>query len=112
MDNPKYLLFTGSDDQYYFKLTAPNGQTILVSEGYTNKKNCEKGISSVRTNAPEDAHYKRLDSAGGQYYFNLVASNGQVIGKSEMYQTKKSRENGIAAVKINAIHAPTEDTTD
>ena len=38
----------------------------------------------------------------GQNYFNLKASNGQVILTSEMYTTMKSCENGIASVKKNA----------
>ena len=38
----------------------------------------------------------------GQYYFNLKASNGQIILASEMYKEKSSAENGIASVKKNA----------
>ena len=38
----------------------------------------------------------------GQNYFNLKASNGQIILSSEMYTTMKSCENGIASVKKNA----------
>jgi hypothetical protein len=38
----------------------------------------------------------------GKFFFNLKASNGQIILSSEMYETKKSAENGIASVKKNA----------
>ena len=38
----------------------------------------------------------------GQFYFNLKATNGQVILSSEMYTTLKACENGIASVKKNA----------
>ena len=37
-----------------------------------------------------------------QFYFNLVAVNGQTILRSEAYTTKKGCLNGINAVKINA----------
>lgn len=37
----------------------------------------------------------------GQYYFNLLASNGQIILSSEMYKAKASAESGIASVKKN-----------
>jgi uncharacterized protein YegP (UPF0339 family) len=40
----------------------------------------------------------------GQYYFNLKASNGQIILASEMYKEKGSAENGIASVKKNAAN--------
>ncbi len=39
-----------------------------------------------------------------QYYFNLKASNGQIILASEMYKEKGSAENGIASVKKNAAN--------
>ncbi len=38
----------------------------------------------------------------GQFYFNLKATNGQVILTSEMYTTKAAAENGIASVQKNA----------
>jgi uncharacterized protein YegP (UPF0339 family) len=34
--------------------------------------------------------------------FNLKASNGQIILTSELYESKKAAENGIASVKKNA----------
>lgn len=42
---------------------------------------------------------------GGQYRFNLKASNGQVIATSEGYSSKASAMNGIASVKSNAADA-------
>ena len=38
----------------------------------------------------------------GQFYFNLVAGNGQTILKSEAYTTKPACLNGINSVKSNA----------
>jgi uncharacterized protein YegP (UPF0339 family) len=37
----------------------------------------------------------------GDYYFNLLAGNGQIIISSEMYKSKASAENGIASIKKN-----------
>jgi uncharacterized protein YegP (UPF0339 family) len=34
-------------------------------------------------------------SKDGQFYFNLTATNGQVIATSEMYTTKKSAQTGF-----------------
>jgi uncharacterized protein YegP (UPF0339 family) len=38
----------------------------------------------------------------GQHYFNLLASNGQVILTSEGYTTSSAMHNGIESVKKNA----------
>ena len=111
MENPKVQIFIGKDEQFYFHLRAKNGEIILASEGYTSKAGCQNGISSVMENAPLDNRYERKTSIDGQYYFVLVAANGEVIGKSEMYTTEQARNNGIEAVKTIAPTAPTEDTT-
>ena len=44
----KIEIFKGTNDQYYFRLKAPNGQIIAVSEGYTRKRNALIGIASVK----------------------------------------------------------------
>lgn len=41
-------------------------------------------------------------SANGKFYFNLKASNGQIILSSEMYDSRANAENGIASVQKNA----------
>lgn len=38
----------------------------------------------------------------GQFYFNLNASNGQVILTSEMYKAKSGAQNGIESIQKNA----------
>ncbi len=43
---------------------------------------------------------------GGQYRFNLKASNGQVIATSEGYSSKASALNGIESIRKNAPDAP------
>ena len=39
----------------------------------------------------------------GEYYFNLKAANGEVIGTSEMYPTVKIAEAGIDAVRRASV---------
>ncbi len=43
--------------------------------------------------------------------FNLVAGNGQVIGKSQSYSSMDACKNGIESVKTNAPIAEIEDQT-
>lgn len=101
----KFVTKAGSNGQYYFSLKADNGQKILASEGYTSKAGCNNGIKSVRTNSQDDSRYYKKSSANGKYYFNLKATNGQIIGTSEMYGSEAGRDNGIASVKSNAPKA-------
>ena len=102
MPHPEFQVKTGNDGEFYFNLTAKNGQTILASQGYKAKDSCENGIDSVKKNSQDDNRFERKTAKDGQFYFALNATNGQIIGKSEMYKTKESMENGISSVKTNA----------
>ena len=103
--NPKFKRFTGKDGQFYFSLLAKNGQVILSSEGYKAASSCMNGIESVRKNSQVDERFDRKETKTGEFYFNLKAANGEVIGKSEMYTTKAAMENGVESVKKNAPEA-------
>ncbi|MGI8561222.1 MAG: YegP family protein [Luteimonas sp.] len=100
-----------SNGEFQFNLKAGNGQVILSSEGYSAKASCLEGIESVRKNSQDDARFERQTSGNGQPFFNLTASNGQVIGSSEMYADEGGRDNGIASVKSNAPGAAVNDQT-
>lgn len=107
----KFEVTLRKDNQFQFNLKAPNGQVILSSEGYVAKTSCMNGILSVRNNSPKDVRYDRKESTNGKYYFNLKASNGQVIGTSQMYESVDGRDNGIESVKKNAPIAEIDDLT-
>ena len=107
----KFIITKRKNGEFQFNLTAGNGQTILTSEGYAAKPNCLNGIDSVRKNAQDDQKFDRKLSSNGKFYFNLKATNGQIIGTSEMYESAASREAGISSVKTNATGSVTEDET-
>ena len=104
----KFEIYTDKRGEFRFRLKAGNGQSILASEGYKVKSSCVNGVQSVRKNAREDKRFERLESKNGKPFFNLKASNGKVIGSSEMYESLSSMENGIASVIKNAPFAEIE----
>lgn len=107
----KFVVSKRSNSEFQFTLKADNGQVILSSEGYSSKAGCENGIESVRKNSGEDDRYDSKTSSNNKYYFNLKATNGQIIGNSEMYESVAGRDNGIESVKRNAPNASVEDAT-
>jgi uncharacterized protein YegP (UPF0339 family) len=107
----KFVITKRTNGEFQFNLKANNGQIILTSQGYASKSSCENGIESVRTNSQEDSRFERKTSSNDKPYFNLKASNGQIIGSSEMYESTASMENGVASVKSNAPEATVEDQT-
>ena len=90
------------DGQTYFHLKAANGEIILASEMYKAKEGALNGVDSVKKNAPIAERYAKMTSKDGKFYFTLKAGNSQVIGNSEMYESEKSRDEGIDSVMRNA----------
>ncbi|MBV4358949.1 YegP family protein [Pinibacter aurantiacus] len=105
----KFVIGQTANAGYRFNLKADNGQVILTSETYTTKAACQNGVDSVKANAKDDSKYEKLTSSSGKYYFNLKASNGQVIGTSQMYEGSSGRDSGIESVKNNAPSAVVEE---
>lgn len=50
--HPKFMIKQAKNGDFYFNLTAKNGQVIASSEMYSSKSACENGIASVKENAP------------------------------------------------------------
>ncbi len=100
-----FVISKRKNGEFQFNLKAKNGQIILSSEGYTTKAACQNGIESVVKNSKEDGRFDRLESKNGKVYFNLKSSNGQIVGSSQMYESKATMENGIESVKTNAADA-------
>lgn len=107
----KFIIKQRKSDEFQFSLKAGNGQEILTSEGYSQKAGCVNGIESVKKNSQDESKFDKKESKNGKWYFNLKATNGQIIGTSEMYESASSRDNGIKSVSTNAANAETVDET-
>lgn len=103
------IFISGKDKKFYFRLKARNGQVILSSQGYTDKSSAKNGIKSVQTNSKKDENFERKESKNGKFHFNLLASNKQIIGSSQMYGSKQSMETGIQSVRCVAPQAVIQD---
>ena len=55
--------------------------------------------------------YQRKTATNGSPFFNLTATNGQIIGHSEMYSSAAARDNGIESVKSNGPTPTVKDNT-
>ena len=101
----KFVVTVRKDGEFQFNLKATNGQVILTSQGYASKASCMNGIESVKKNAQNEAQFDKKVAKNGKPYFNLMATNGQVIGASQMYASERTMLAGIASVMRNAPEA-------
>lgn len=101
----KFVVSTRKNGEFQFNLLASNGQVILSSEGYATKAACMNGVESVKKNAVSEDRFEIKTAKSGKPFFNLKASNGQVIGSSQMYSSEATMKAGIASVMKNAPDA-------
>ncbi len=101
----KFVVSKGKDGKDYFVLKAGNGEVIMQSQGYSSRSGCENGIESVRKNSKDESNFEKKTAKDGRFYWGLNASNGQQIGKSQMYKSESGRNNGIKSVMKNATDA-------
>ena len=108
----KFELKKGKSGKFSFNLKANNGQVILTSQAYKTKAAAKNGIRSVCTNSEKDVGFEQKTSKKGEPFFVLLAANKQVIGKSQMYASRKAMLNGIRSVKNNVLKAKVQDLTE
>ena len=60
----------------------------------------------MKKNAAIPERFEVKVAKNGKPYFNLKASNGQVVGASQMYASEATMKAGIASVAKNAPEAP------
>jgi uncharacterized protein YegP (UPF0339 family) len=108
----KFIITKGKDDKYYFNLKAGNGEIILTSQGYKAKVDCLNGIASVKNNAGQEERFECKKSNDDKEYFILTASNGQTIGKSQMYKSQSACLNGVKSVTNHAAEASITDESE
>ena len=101
----KFIVYKGKDGQDYFRLRAGNGEVIFSSQGYKSRKSCMNGIESVRKNAQDPKRFEVRTAKDGREYFVLTATNGQEIGRSQMYKSSSGCRNGKKSVARNAADA-------
>ena len=108
----KFVITKGRDEKYYFNLKAGNGEVILTSQGYKAKADCMNGIESVKKNSQSEGRFEVKKANDGKDYFVLTATNGQIIGKSQMYKSESGCGDGMKSVTSSAADALVADESD
>ncbi|MFT6916369.1 MAG: hypothetical protein ACJAWL_002704 [Motiliproteus sp.] len=96
-------------EPFTFAFMDDSGKTLVKSENYAARKSCVNGVESVRKNSQFDSRYELLESKNGKFYFNIKASNGQVVGTSTLFASAGERSEVISLLKEHATEMPMEE---
>lgn len=119
----KYQIYKDVAGKYRFRLRAENNKIVAVSEAYEQHAGCLNGVKSVQNNCNAEIEdlteegkripnpkYQVFYDDARKYRFRLNARNGEIIARSEGYETKEGCLNGIQAVQ-RSCDAEVEDLT-
>lgn len=82
-----------------------------TSWGYESYKGIvQKRITNLGNRKP-DARFEINKDVAGEFRFNLIATNGEIIAVSQGYNSKEGALKGIESVKLNAAEAVINDAT-
>jgi len=82
-----------------------------TSHGYASYMGIvQQRVTKLGDHKP-DAKFEINKDVAGEFRFNLVATNGEIIAVSQGYNAKESALKGIESVKQNAADAVIEDNT-
>ena len=95
------------DSDSPFSFVFKDGDKVIIkSENYKAKKSALNGIESVKKNSQIDSRYELKTAKNGKFFFNIKASNGQIVGTSTFFDTEEERDKAIEKLKKEAPSAP------
>jgi len=101
MGNPAHFeIFRDTKNQFRFRLRAPNGEIIGVSEAYTQKENCKKGIDAVK----EYARYAGLQDL--TLLIGQKPTDVEPVQEAPAQYTETYNGWVIIRVKLGPFHPP------
>lgn len=96
---------TEAKEPFSFCFINVYGDTLVRSENYTARSSAMNGIASVKKNCISDKRYELKESKNGKFFFNIKASNGQVVATSAMFATQALRDAAVSQMKNEAPRA-------
>lgn len=111
--SPKFQVYKDASRRTRFRIRANNNQIVAVGEAYERYASCIKGIESVKRNCNAEIEdltveggptlpnpkYQVFKDNVGKLRFHLKAANGEIIAKSEGYESKEGCLNGIDVLR-------------
>lgn len=113
-DPDRYGVYEDQAGEYRWRMKAPNGRVIAVSNrSYSRKQTATDAVERVRNLAPnadrlQGPHFEVYEDRAGEYRWRLVAGNGRIIADSgEGYASKSGADKAIDRLQVASRQPPT-----
>lgn len=93
-----FKLRQNTANQWSWSLHSANHENIAYGETYWNRVDAEHAINLVKGAPANGCQFGKGQGADRQWYWNLRATNGEIIARGEGYATEWGAKNAIALV--------------
>ena len=94
----KFVIFNEGGFFYKYRLYANNGQSIIISEAYKDRKACLGGIDTLKKNV-DNLKIDYEKDKKGVWCFRLITVQGRPLAQSANYKTQKDAERAAGSFK-------------
>jgi uncharacterized protein len=98
-----FVITKRSSDDYKFEFVSRKGKTILTSNSYELRFECEEEIEVLKNSVPE-AVFMRFRTSSGKFYFRLIVGKKEVA-TSRKYTTQLLMQRGIDEIIRSAVNS-------
>ncbi|GAE88083.1 YegP family protein [Acetivibrio straminisolvens] len=84
---------------YYFTIHTPEGQLIMKSDSYKERRSAAKGILTLKLALVNKKGSVVISKRNNLYYFNVYAGNGKLLASSVEFDSREQCEKEIETVK-------------
>jgi hypothetical protein len=109
MKTGKFLISNRRNGEFQFSLKDHNDHEVLASEGFSTKASCIAVIHLIKNKCNNDCTFDCKTSDRGEFYFDLLSSNGYLVCRSGMYNKREERDASIEKVRLIAPEASIDD---
>lgn len=106
-----FVLKQDLNNEFYFQFLDANNEIILLSARYSDKNSAETAIKDVQLNSLMSQQLAGGKTPGGEMFFVIKGSNGDILVKSALYTSQMKMDNALHCVKDNACVAEIKDMT-
>lgn len=107
-----YEISKSNNGQFRVALRSFNGELLLISENFKSKASAVNLVDSIAKNAINYDNFDIKETSNGKYYFDLKASNHQILATSKFYEDMASLTIGLELVKRNSLSNKIIDLTE
>ena len=107
----RFLLTSDEGSRFFVNLVDAEGELLLIGGTYADRTEAEQAIKDIRVGTLMSNQIGASKTPKGETFFYIKNTAGQVIAKSQLFESAMLFDNALHKVKDNTCVAELSDLT-